>query len=96
MTEQMYFKLNSFEHATEIDADMFFDHVSEDGVNFKFPFQSGTTNYIDPTKWEMAYAVDERFIASAQNRQNIADAIANQKTKSQAIAAGWLPEPISL
>lgn len=92
----MYFKCETLEDAQALEDIFYSEFVSEDGINFKFPFQAGTTQYIDPSKYEFAYVADARITALANVNETVASAIAVQKNKADAIAAGWLPEPISL
>lgn len=96
MSETMYFKCETLEDAQALEDIFYSEFVSEDGINFKFPFQAGTLQYIDPAKYERAFVYDERIAALALTNPTVAAGTSNQKNKADSITAGWLPEPINL
>lgn len=61
--------------------------VTDDGVNFKFPYQRGTTSYIDVNR--LVYPVDGGMLSISEL---IGIYLVNQKTEAEARAACWIQE----
>lgn len=85
--------------AQRLNSILYFRYVSENGINFKFPFQEGTLNYIAPDVSEPAYPVTDIMTQattdaeiSADDQSFITGLLALQKTESEAIEAGWIPD----
>lgn len=90
----------SYADAVRLNNILYFAYVTEDGINFKFPFQEGTLNYIEPDVSEPAYAVTDLMNQATTDSQISADdqifitgLLALQKTEAEAIAAGLIPDP---
>lgn len=75
-------------------------YVTEDGENYKFPFDDKTLYYIFPDSGEWVYYIDERMSLAESDeaialadRQFITTLYAAKKNESEAVAAGWIPDP---
>jgi hypothetical protein len=88
----MYIKINQ-QQALDLNKIMYNEVVTLDGIHFKFPYQRGTTQYIDPTLYNYAYVVMNEMTEVATYRTTVSNCLINQKTYEEASAAGWFPIP---
>lgn len=95
-----YYIKPNYADAQRLNAILYYTYVTHDGVNFIFPFQPGTTEYIkaDPSE-PVFFVTDLMFQAqtdpqiSSHDQLFIQAVLAAMKDEAAAIAAGWIPDP---
>lgn len=87
----------SLEDKTRLNDIMYFHYVTEDGINFKWPNQPGTTSYlnvdeISPLDQYLINATTNEAI-SQEDRNFISNLLTNTKNYDDAVVAGWIVVP---
>ena len=88
----------SLTDAEQLNTIIFNNYVSDGKGGFKFPFEAGTTEYLDVS--QSIFAVTDLIIAASSDinlqqsdRDFINSLLANQKSYGDAVTAGWIVVP---
>lgn len=94
----LYYIQPTSQDAARLNSIMYNTYVIDSNNNIKFPFQPGTTQYIDLTKsvfcWDtlMDNAITDPSIVAA-DQTFLSGLKAASKSFTDALTAGWLPAP---